>query len=256
VVFAGDQVELHVKALGPEHPAEQLLGFRAPSRWDAFGVTVTGRSVPFSPDGSPGPIPARQSLALTFLVDRTGASASMIVPGDGEPILIEEPDVHGAQGIVADVCRRVLGIPTPPPECPVGHLWSVAWLDRIVACALDDPCRPPSWEVVAALHPAVACLADLDPTLVDAPERTLTTLGSAAARAWTWTAARESPAAAGLGQAPLPPEILDWMDDGIFSRWVLGGLPELTDLRATAAEVLPSRVADRVDDVLRAWNAA
>ena len=76
------------------------------------------------------------------------------------------------------------------------------------------------------------------------------------AKAWTWSATRASPTATTLGAAPLPPDILEWMDDGIFSRWSLARLPELADLRAAVAEILPTPVFHQVDDVLRAWGSS
>jgi hypothetical protein len=52
----------------------------------------------------------------------------------------------------------------------------------------------------------------------------------------------------------LTPEAAAWMDDGMFSRWVLGGYPPLDDLRAIANETLPITVARRVDATLAAWG--
>jgi hypothetical protein len=252
VVFAADQVELHVKDLGDDHPVEQLLGFRAPPGWDAFGLTVTGRSVPLPGSAASGPVPDDHPLVLTYLADRGGGSTAFIAVHGDEPIVIDEPSMGGAQGAVADLCWRVLGRPTPPPDVTVAHFWSTWWLDCIVSLALDDHAHPPEWELLAALHPAVTCLADLDRRLGDDPDRTLAALGSVVADTWSWTAVRTSPWAVERIAWMLPDDVLAWMDDGIFSRWAMARLPDLDDLRATVAELLPSQLVDRIDDAVRA----
>lgn len=261
------EVELHVSPLDGGHPADHLLGFRAPDTWHAFGVTVTGQTVPYPRHPPPPLIDDGLALAVTFLVDRSGATVTALAPDRAEVTVLEHPTSAGhssragptptggpVEGLVADLCRRVLALPTPPPERPVAELWGACWLDRIVSWTLDDPGRPPSWEVVAALHPGVSWAADGDPTLVATPGITLAGVGRAIARTVDWELVRTGSMATDLAGADLAPDVLEWMDDGTFSRWALGRLPELGDLRAVVAEILPARIAALVDDTLRAWG--
>jgi hypothetical protein len=44
------------------------------------------------------------------------------------------------------------------------------------------------------------------------------------------------------------------MDDGMFARWVLGGVPPLPLLLGRCAAVLSPQVVRRLRRALRAWN--
>lgn len=224
-VFCGDQVELHVKELGPAHPVDQLLGFRAPDAWDAFGVTVTGRTVPYPADGGDGgPLPDHRPLLVTFLAGRDGGAAALLVPDDHEPMLIDEPRGSDAQGAIADLCWRVLGRPTAPPQVTVAQFWAAWWLDRIVSLAAADPSWSPSWETLQLLHPAADASTGDD----------------------AWARLRTDPDRAHLLPPGLPGDVLDWMDDGILSRWALAQLPDPAPLLDAVAELLPRQLVDRV----------
>jgi hypothetical protein len=52
----------------------------------------------------------------------------------------------------------------------------------------------------------------------------------------------------------VPAAVAAWLDDGAFSRWVLGELPRLDQLAAAACEVVPPSVARRVRAVLSTWE--
>jgi hypothetical protein len=250
------EVDLHVNPLSGDHPGDDLLGFRAPAHWDAFGVTVTGRTVPEADRRHAPMLDDGQALAVTFLVDRAGATVAALRPaGDDPKLVVHDGSTTGpAEGQVADLCRRVLGLPTPPPSRSPSDLMSTFWLDRVVASTLEDPGHPPSWEVVAARHPVLAWMTNDRPGPVDAPEVTLACAGRAFADRVDWHRLRTSPLARDLGPAPVEPHVPAWMDDGMFCRWAFDRLPELADLRAVLGETLSARVAALVDDALRAWE--
>lgn len=219
----GPDVAIGVKALDRSiHPFSELAGFTAPDTWRAFGVRVRGRARHLdAPHDEPEPV------STTFLVDRAGHEASVLRTGESS---IDLPGP--AAGTIADLCRRVLGLPTAPPPAPSSRpLWIASWLDRIMT-AWCDPARrrqlTSSWAQLAVLHPAVAAAAGDDPTL-DHPTR-LVELARAHTDAWPWNRLREAPGAAALPDGELSPAITAWMDDGFYARWALGAFPPAEDL--------------------------
>ncbi len=196
------------------HPFPQLAGTTAPADWEVFGLRVRGRAVELD-----GERPA-QATATTFVVDRTGAEWSVVRRAD------EILDLQGpAEGTLADLCRRVLGLPTAPPPCSTALLFVLAWFDRAVE-AWGDPARrelSTSWTKLAELHPAVALGADAA-SMAD-PDA-LATVACAHARAWSWARLRAEPGAAPLPSGDgLPVAVTTWMDDGFYARWALGAFP-------------------------------
>ena len=107
VVHEPPDIVLGLHALEPDlHPCAVLAGFEAPEAWDAFGVRVHGTARFLDePDRPPEPI------VSTFVLDRSGASASLLRRGDD---VTELPGP--AVGRVPDLCRSVL--PTRPVDAP------------------------------------------------------------------------------------------------------------------------------------------
>ncbi len=220
----GPDVAIGIKALDRSiHPFTELAGFTAPDEWCAFGVRVRGRARHIDAlDEAPEPV------SSTFLVDRTGREAAVLRSGDS-PIDLTGP----AEGTIADLCRRVLGLPTPPPPAPSScPLWITMWLDRIMT-AWCDPARrrqlTSSWAQLAVLHPGVAAAPGDDLLTLDQPGR-LVELARAHTDAWPWSRLREAPRAAALPDGELSPAVTAWMDDGFYARWALGAFPAAEDL--------------------------
>lgn len=218
------------------HPFTELAGVTAPEAWHTFGVRVRGRAHHLDePEGTPEPV------STTFLVDRAGHEASVLRRG-GTSL-----DLPGrAEGTIPDLCRRVLGLPTPPPPTPTSRsLWITLWLDRIMA-AWNDPERrrevTASWAQLAGLHPAVAASPTDDLLRIGDPSRLLV-LARAHTEAWPWARLRAEPAAVALPDGPLPVEVTSWMDDGFFARWALGSLAPV--------ETLVTDLLSLLDDPLR-----
>lgn len=245
-----DAIELGVLPLPHgQHPVDALAGFVAPDDWQLVGVLATGTARDLDDPES------TTAVCSGHLIDRSGRWASRLAPFDDGPL--EPASIHGEAGDpdcpvgrIDDACRRVLGIPTPPPSSGTALLWATLWLDAIVAAGgtASGRRRLGRWTEVVSRHPAIAVLVpDADLTSVD-----LVAKANQLAEWRDWQQLRRT-CAAGLWRAPrLDAGVVGWLDDGAFSRWLLGELPDLTDLRATVAELLPPRVVQRVDAVLTA----
>lgn len=218
------------------HPFSELAGLVAPSSWEVFGLRVHGTGHRLD-DGT------RRPATSTFAVDRTGAERSVL--HDGEQRVEPGP---GAVGTLPDLCRRVLGLPTPPPPARTHLLFAVAWLDRLLE-AWSDPLRRrrimTSFPAAAALHPAVADGAEPPDDPVVLGRR-----AAAHAEAWPWARLRSEPEALVPPGGGLPGSVAAWMDDGAFARWVLGAYPDLGILVVDALSLLGPVVGDEVRTVV------
>ena len=103
-------VDLHMKALAG-HPVDALAGFTAPPEWIVVGVVAEecGRAI--------------------TLLSRAGVEVSA-VRRRGRPLEFVDDRV---QGRLVDTLRRVLDLPTEPPDVAMAELLAVYWLDAIVA---------------------------------------------------------------------------------------------------------------------------
>jgi hypothetical protein len=220
-------------SLDGAHPLDVLAGFVAPDDWRAIGVCATGRA--HEPAGT-------SEVTFTLLVDRGGATASLLQRGGELEVLPGRPD-----GLVADACRRALGLPTAPPPGSSLALWTVIWLDRVVAEAhARSPGQPaPTWSSVAGLHPASGSRGGADPVA-------LALDAAALAEAWPWGRLRAEPAMADLPGVSPSPALAHWMDDGMWARWLIAELPSVAGLLDAARALLPPVVGDAVGLVVAA----
>jgi hypothetical protein len=149
-------------------------------------------------------------------------------------------------------------LPTTPPERSTIELWALVWLDRVVSArAADEATGPlPQWADIAACHPAVAVLLSDDQEWGAEAAQNLGRLGSLLADVHSWPVLR---AACSAGEWPvddIPPDVAAWLDDGSFSRWVLGGYAPVGELAATVRQALAPSTAKRVAAALQAWELA
>lgn len=225
----GDSGELAMRPLDGDHPLDVLLGFVAPPEWAALGVAARGTGHALDGDRPP------ERVHVTMLIARSGTSAGVLRRGDRATHLGDPPD-----GLVADACRRALGLATAPPPATTAGWWTRRWLDRLVQASAE---RGPGaavlgWVDAVALHPATFVPAPGEP----APEPAAVaaaTLGLA--DAWGWGRLRARPEVAGL-----TPDVAGWMDDGMLARWLLSALPPPDDLLDACWGLLPEAVAARV----------
>ena len=217
--------DLFVRALPSTDPIGSLYCFRAPDDWDAFGVVTSGTAHTVDrPDEPP------RRVRVAHLVDRDGVEVSMAKPEDATaPMIVDLCGAPDTAGRVPDTCRRVLGLPTRPPMADPTTLFTVDWLDRVLAEVLrrDLGAPPLSWHAVDRLHRGRN--ADVAP----------------------WSIVRRECAAGQLAIAGVTPAIAEWMDDGMFSRQAIAAYPELRELAADLSELLPDDVWRRLADRLQ-----
>jgi hypothetical protein len=212
-------------------PLALLLGYTAPADWRAIGVTAPGRAIRTG---------GTDDVVVTSFIGRGGEGATLLRRGDEVTRLPGRPD-----GPLADACRRAIGVPTPsPPRSTVG-LWTMTWLDRVVEAAASGEDEDLTWHGVALRHPA--CSEPLSPAALAAAAHAL-------ADAWPWPQLRAAPEVLDV-PGPVPAgRVADWMDDGMWARWVLGGFPALDDLVSACRSLLAPTVADGVELVVAAGD--
>lgn len=237
------QVSIGFKSIEREvHPIEVLAGFTAPDEWCAFGVSARGRARHLD-DPTAAPIPT----AMTFLIDRQGAEASVLrLDGD-----VSEPS-GPAQGTIPDLCRRVLALPTAPAPTSTAPLWTCTWLEQVLE-RWGQPHRRrdlmSSWDQIAVLHPAIHAPSPAD-ALAFADPASLVTVARSHAAAASWGQLRRSPRLVALPDGPLPRDVALWMDDGFFARWTIGAFPPPATTGAELCELLGDPLGPQLVDVM------
>src|SRR5690606_13059706 len=111
------------------------------------------------------------------------------------------------------------------------------------------------WTTVAACHPAVAVVGDIDPELAPLAADHLVVAARALGDAQPWDELHRrwgEPDA--TGHAGLAPHEVRWMDPGMLSRWCLSLLPDVDDLVDAAAALLSEAVIDNIRGALVAWD--
>ncbi len=241
-------VELGVAELD-EHPVDALLGHRCPPDVDAMGVAVTGNARSVDPAGAADDLPTgRVRVVQVHARDGRGASRLRSIGAD-PPKVVES---RAADGDIADCLRRALELPTPPPTHPPPVWCAYAWLDAVLERAVHDPHSLRSWGQVAKLHPLSGLLPpDRPSSLVALVDETADGIG--------WSAIR---VAAALGEAvlghthdlPISAELAEWMDDGMFARWLVALYPDPIDVVADLVDLLPPPVTRGIVEALEAWG--
>jgi hypothetical protein len=236
-------LELALHPLAGPDPVQDLFGFVAPPTWSAFGMVASGRTRAL-PGSAPHPA-ADQVVLVGLLVSRRGTSASLT--WGPHPI---EPSGEPAVGRIPDACRRTLGLSTEPPRSPVIELWATLWLERVLSDVLADP-GSRTWPELAWAFPAFGVLSG-----VRSPAPTVEAVVAAgdAAQVWTWGDLRRLHAAGPVPSFGIEPADADWMDDGMFSREALGGLPRLHDLVVELGDLLAPSLSSQVERALQAWG--
>ena len=193
-----DDVELAMKPLPTGNLVRDLSGFRAPLTWDAFGIVAPARAFHLDDDDPPIPV------TLAVIVARDGGVTSAVHGIESRGAGTRRDD---GEGRVLDACRRVLGLPTPPPDVSTGWWSALHWIDRVLAALLDaDLGHPPSWSTLRGLDEG----------------RRYATAPWALLRGDCAAGAIDIPGIAAAGAA--------WMDDGMFSREAISGYPPLFDM--------------------------
>jgi hypothetical protein len=208
------------------HPFHHLLGFTAPDDWTVLGVTCCGWAGSTDADVPPSMQEGRRRVRQTFLVGRSGATASVVRFRDGgEPQRLHDP----AEGRMVDALRRAFALPTQPPETETCILFIAWWLANVVSAGRTAPKRL-TWKRVCDQHPAVRLLrAAGQPAITGDP----VAAGRTLADVFDWTRLREL-----LVETSVPgsidPGLAAWMDEGMLSRYLLAELPTIGTLLVEA----------------------
>lgn len=238
----------------PDLPA--LMGYVAPPSCIALAIVGGGRAHRWEPpaphtdhtDHTRRPDPATSTatadqppidvppegmrITTVCLMDRAGRMAGHTRFADGSEI-----PTPPESGRLVDALRRAFALPTVRPQFPATELVSRFWLANVLAAA-DDRAAPLNWKRVRELHPSAKVLKDVgEPLTGPALDRAR----RVSAAAWTWSRLRYQAI-----EGDWLPEIVDsklaaWMDEGMFSRWVLDDtLPTGELLRLATPCVAPS----------------
>jgi hypothetical protein len=213
VACAVGGVDLKVKPLDG-HPAQVLRCFTAPPEWFAVGVLTGGWA------HAPGVEPVR--VRITTLLCRDGTELSAVRNGD-ELSFMEERGF----GNVPETLRRVLGLPTDPPDVTIVEWMAKCWLMVIAKQARRGKRSPKlSWSEAATLCPTL-----------DADEM----------MAMSWERFRQLAACDGSQEAA-------WMDAGMFARWQVHGHPPVAELLERARRRLTPDALAMVEHTLAGWG--
>ena len=211
------------------HPLDTLLGFTAPPAWLALGVCAEGwaASAASAANGRrPSESKGRMRVRSTTIVSRSGRLASGVRLAGGE---LEQ--MGGGTGAILDALRRAMGVDTPPPDEPY-----VGWVARVLLQLIigDAPRghRRVPWN-------------QLRPSL----ERSQLLAGEGSWEMLRGVATRH----AGV-VAELAPEVAAWMDEGMFARWVIGGLPSYGHLLEGAHDACTAEAFTQLRRQLTAWG--
>ncbi len=253
-----DGVTLSTRHLDVADPVEAMIGYSAPTDWSAFGIITRGRARRLLDDGprprsDPDDPPSAVRLAL--VVDRSGWAASGLRTADG-PFVVRG-DAGDVTGRIPDACRRVLGLATPPPDDPVEDFFALLWLDHVLAAAATRPGRL-TWAEAVELHFGAGLVADLVPASDGpgalSPDEALMVGHTLTGEQTSWRFVREQAAQLAERNELFDPEAAAWMDDGMFSREMLGGFPPTGLMLEALGQVAPPAVLAAIERTLAGWH--
>ncbi len=273
------------------HPVDVLVGFVAPAAWSAVGVVapatahrltdvgatahpvaangaIGAPALPVAADadigadactGASPPFDDGERIVMVHLVAREGARASVGRRADGSVWVWATSGTAGDDeptGRLDDVLRRVLGLPTRPPPADPAELWASWWLDRLLTEVGLRPDRSWSWANLAVLHPAAQLVVDDRRGRVTEVVRAMPRLAEILARGRTWGDLRRDAGSGGWATPSIPPDVARWMDDGIFSRWLLDEVPSCGETLVALRDLLPHRLVRRLEDTVAGWQVS
>ncbi len=200
--------------LEPLDGLEDLLGRRVPDCWGAVGLLTPGAAM------RPGELQPR-GIAVAHVSPRRGTTSTAICWGDRVELL------EGGVGRADDLCRRMLGLPTPRPDEPPCRFLHRVWVDRVLGRVLDGPPGgAPSAAEVASLRPGP--VADWDELR------------------WLCSSGR-------LELPGVNPVAAAWFDEGSLHRWVLAGLPDPVEALGDLEQLLPAASLEAMGPTPPEW---
>jgi hypothetical protein len=215
------------------HPVNHLLGFTAPAEWLALGVCAEGWAASMDAGCRPSKAKGRMRMRTTMLVTRAGGVASgMRLAGEE----FKQMGGGGAAdancaGTIPDALKRALGVATAPPEVPFEG-WVARMLLSLIVGGEPRGHRRVPW---AQLRPSLERYKEL------ADEGSWETLRGLASKRADMI-------------ADLEPDEAAWMDEGMFSRWVIGGMPSYEHLFEQARKAATPEAFTQLRRQLKAWG--
>ncbi|MGH9057334.1 MAG: hypothetical protein ACRDYY_15970 [Acidimicrobiales bacterium] len=226
---------------------DALLGWVATPDCQAVGVVATGKvHVEETPRGvPPGLAPGTTAGArMVCLVARDGAIAWQMLTPDG----VHFDEAPGG-GRMVDCLRRCFALPTDPAPASPSRLHGLLWLSAVLDAAATSR-RQLSWRDVTLLHPAAGLIEDEGAALLDPAD--LPELVELFASACTWDFLRRHAGGIPWVGAVVPPDLAGWMDEGMFARWLLDGLPAPEQLISRIRPLVAPSTARRLAHAVRA----
>lgn len=228
-------------------PAREMLGWRAPREWVAFGIASRARTRHLDT----GEV-RDEHAGMAHVVSRSGGVAYALATPDRD-VLVHRDEHDTSEGRMADTCRRVLGLVTPPPRHDSRALLAAQWLDAVAARAMAARPGSLTWDEVVLANPNVTRIVAADPLLaLELPDRLLE-FGNAWRRAWPWSRLRAEHRSGRYPGFDLEPAHSAWMDDGMFARWALSWYPPMQHLLEVVDERVSSAVRERIRRTLADW---
>jgi len=203
VIARADGPDVGILPLDGLPPADVLLGAVAPEDWSALGVATGAKAWSLDNPARSASKATADRVEIVVLVARDGRVVSRL--RHGGQVSTDPP----AYGLTLDCLQRAFGLPTAPPSVPPLHLLAVMWLERIVRERSADSAA----ELLAALE---ACNGPL-----------------------SWERLRRLVAQGEWPELGLTREEAAWLDEGAFSRWVVGRCRPLRTLLREVRRVLP-----------------
>lgn len=249
-------VELSVLPLvAGTHPVEVLGGFTAPPSWEAVGCVAAASAYPVHP--APEHAAVRRRVRFGFLLHRDGTSVASVTGHSPQP---GHEGRQPPEGRIADTCRRVLNLATPPAAQGPEAWWAMVWLDRIFAEAVLDPAHRPSWPEVLALHPLFGAGDASGPAAghrsVTPPGPAFATSIAEVASTLTWGTIRSAVACGPDAVNQVDPDLAAWLDDGSFARAVIEPYVPVPVLLHELTELLSDHAHAEVTAAVREWGLA
>ncbi len=213
------------------HPLDTLLGFAAPASWQALGVCAEGwaASTEHAQGARPSKAKGRMRIRSTCLVSRDGAVASGMRLAGGEFDQMGEP-----VGTIPDALKRALGVATAPPDAPF-YEWVARMLFGLIIGDAGASSRGHRLVPWAQLRPSLERYKQL-------------------AEEGSWETLRGLATKRASVVADLEPDVAAWMDEGMFSRWVLGGMASYDHLLDEARRSMTEEAFRQVRRLLRTWG--
>lgn len=228
-----------------DHPTEALFGLVAPDEWWALGVIASGWMAPLEGEGlefgtstiRPSAHPDAVRVMTAAFVARDGTFVSRAEAADGYTI---GHDAGEPIGIVPDALRRCFRLPTAAPTRPATEFFAALWLHLMNRTAGIDR---HSWTKLAKRLPLTdvygASLQNPD-ALASAAHEQYGALGWAGIKRW---------AERGTLGVFVPPDLAEWMDEGMLSRWLLASLPRPEHELGCLRERLSPEIFNKVERV-------